>query len=351
MSRLKIIAPGQTEGEKADARGRLFEELCAKVLRHEGYEIDRTPRVNYAGMEIDIEGRHRVSDTPLYAECKCHATEVDAPRFQTFYGKYMARWHRDPLAQGLFLALPGINSHAVGFYNENCRDEADMTLILLQEEQVLHAVCDANDVERAPEIAARVTADEGTPGDATLLYTPSGLFWVQNVIPPGSGLATAALVFDGRATRISDPDTLALIVGLVPELSSMNILNVAAVTGPLVSAQASEEEQVAEVQRSSSCFEYQYPAAPEFFVGREKLLFEVEAYAQDVANKRTSTGACCSWVTLVGEKARPSWRARSASGRQATLRLPLTVGRLRRHSLFSGLLTTRCVNTWQWPTS
>src|SRR4051812_6125114 len=114
MSRLKIVASGATPQAKAQARGKLFEKLMAQVQRHHGFSIDRLPAVNYAGMEIDIEGRHGITGVPLYSECKCYETELTSPALQEFFGKYMARWLKDQRCQGLFNALPGINSHAKG---------------------------------------------------------------------------------------------------------------------------------------------------------------------------------------------------------------------------------------------
>jgi hypothetical protein len=91
MGKLRILATGNSPQAQAEARGKLFEKLMAEVLRHYGYSIDRIANVNYAGMEIDIDGKAIATDTPLYAECKCLGTEVDSPRFQAFYGKYMSR--------------------------------------------------------------------------------------------------------------------------------------------------------------------------------------------------------------------------------------------------------------------
>src|SRR5690349_12976216 len=123
-------------------RGKLFEKLMAEVLRHYGYSIDHhITNVNYAGMEIDIEGRHLVTGIPLYAECECYETEmVDAPKLQAFYGKYMAKWLKEKRSHGLFIALPGINSHAQGFYREYCELSSEVTFRLSEEEQVLNAI-------------------------------------------------------------------------------------------------------------------------------------------------------------------------------------------------------------------
>ena len=76
MGRLKILGSGDSPQARAQARGKLFEKLMTLVLQHYGYQIDTKPNVNYAGMEIDIEGRAILADVQLYAECKCYETDV-----------------------------------------------------------------------------------------------------------------------------------------------------------------------------------------------------------------------------------------------------------------------------------
>ena len=101
MGKIKVVASGTSPQAQAQARGKLFETLMADVLRHYGYSIDRIPNVNYAGMEIDIEGKAIATDIPLYAECKCYESEIDSPKFQSFYGKYMAMWMKNKQSQGI----------------------------------------------------------------------------------------------------------------------------------------------------------------------------------------------------------------------------------------------------------
>jgi len=129
MGKLKILATGKSQQAQAQARGKLFQDLMAEVLRHHGYSIDRIANVNYAGMEIDIEGRAIATGIPLYAECKCYDTEVDSPKLQAFCGKYIALWLRDKRSQGLFIAIPGINSHAKGFYRDNFESRSEIRLL------------------------------------------------------------------------------------------------------------------------------------------------------------------------------------------------------------------------------
>ena len=219
MGRLKILASGDSPQAQAQARGKLFEKLMADVLRHYGYSIDRIPNVNYAGMEIDIEGKHIATDIPLYAECKCYETEIESPKLQAFYGKYMTRWHKDNRCHGLFIALPGVNSHAKGFYRENIEGNRKVTVRLYEEEKVLEAILGTFKVASPDTISRLITKDLGTPGDWLLLYTDKGLFWVQYVIPPGAGIASRVALFDSTGNPLSDKATIDYLTDLYSELN------------------------------------------------------------------------------------------------------------------------------------
>ena len=137
MKRLKIVASGKSKQEEAQKRGKLFEELMANVLQHYGYNINKhKTNVNYAGMEIDIEGEARIAGIPLYAECKCYSSDITADKLQTFFGKYMSFWFKNKKSEGLFIAIPGINSHARGFYNENCKSNSQISIKIIEEPDV-----------------------------------------------------------------------------------------------------------------------------------------------------------------------------------------------------------------------
>ena len=108
MGRLKILASGKSPQAQAQARGDLFERLMTLVLNHYGYHINEDSNVNYAGMEIDIEGRATLTNVPLYAECKCLEIDVNAPKLQQFYGKYMTRWFKK---QTIYRAVHCVTRH------------------------------------------------------------------------------------------------------------------------------------------------------------------------------------------------------------------------------------------------
>ncbi len=288
MGRLKILANGKSSGARAQARGKLFEKLMTVVLRQCGYVIDRTPSVNYAGMEIDIEGKGVVTNIPLYAECKCYETEIDSPKLQAFYGKYMAMWLSEKRCQGLFIALPGVNSHAKAFYRQNCEGKSEITVRLLEEEQVLRAISQTRSVTTEDMISGAIDKNMGTPGDCVLLYTDKGFFWVQYIIVPGGGIPDGIALFDGLGKPLLDRATVDYLTQLYPELADFDQLALGGsiVAQPLSTPQ--DAEGIVEVRGSSECFEYQFPAAPEHFVGRHSVLEDLDSFVAKVIKKETS---------------------------------------------------------------
>jgi len=289
MGRLRIVAGGDSQQSSAQKRGKLFEKLMAEVLRRYGYKIDRIANVNYAGMEIDIEGSSIVAGTPLYAECKCYATEIDAPKLQSFYGKYMTFWFKERRCQGLFIALPGINSYAKAFYNENCEGNNEITIRLLQEEEVLDSIFQVLPVVRPEVIYHSMSKKVGHPGDYSLCYTEKGFFYIQDIIPSGGTIPSSYCILDGAGNIISEKASLDFVKEVCPELKEMEMVTAdTGVFGLQQSTKTQESEEIVEVKGSSECFEYQFPASPEHFVGRVSVLKEFKEFVNRVLNKETS---------------------------------------------------------------
>jgi len=288
VGRLKILARGKSSREQAQARGRLFEKLMAEVLRHYGYSIDRVPNVNYAGMEIDIEGKHTATNIPLYAECKCYETKVDSTKLQAFYGKYITRWHKDKRCHGLFIALPSVTSPAKGFYRENIEGNPEVTVRLYEEENVMKAILGTPKVTSPDAISSLVVQEIGKPGDWLLLYTDKGIFWVQYIIPKGAGVPRSVALFDAMGATLSEKSTLDYLMQLCPELEEFDRV---AMEDTIVfqSGIHKDVEEIVEVRGSSECFEYQFPASAEHFVGRQSILEELDSFVRKVIDKKTSS--------------------------------------------------------------
>jgi hypothetical protein len=258
-----------------------------EVLRQYGFSIDRIPNVNYAGMEIDIEGKHEITGVPLYAECKCYETDVDSPKLQSFFGKYMTLWLNDNRCHGLFIALPGINSHAKGLYKQ-WEQRSEINVRVLEQSAVLEAVFKTGAIPGPYQIARSIDPTEGSAGDQTLLYSDKGSFWIQYVIPPGSGISSGVAFFDGNGNRVLDRATVDYLLQLYPELESFDVIAHGIPSTPKSTLVPADQEEIVEVRGSSACFEYQFPASPEYFVGRADVLHELDSFVTDVLEKKTS---------------------------------------------------------------
>lgn len=290
MTDIRIISSASIGAARNNARGHLFEKLMASVLRTYGYEIDRIPSVNYAGMEIDIEGHDLLNGIPMYAECKCYDKPVDSPSVQAFYGKYMARWRKDNRSRGLLVAIPSLNSHAKGFYRDNCEGATDITLSLLEQEAVVKAVLDAGLAVRPDALAKMVPVTIGTPGDQALLYTDHGIIWVQYILPVGGAIPDRYALITASGQPVTDAQTTEYVQSTLPELSGFKLQALAS-ADPGREAQPlrpDEADQIVEVRGSSAWFEYQFPASPEFFVGRAGILTEVQTFVAELLEGKTS---------------------------------------------------------------
>ena len=289
IAKIKILADGNTIKARDNARGKLFENFMAEIFQKIGYEIDDIPNVNYAGMEIDIEGKLIATNNPLYAECKCYETAITAPKLRDFYGKYMAKWRKNKNCHGLFIALPSINSSAKGFYNEYIRNDSEINFKILEEPKVLDLFLRNRNIIKPEEFSRLIPIDLGKPGDCVLLYADKAIFWIQYLIPEGGGFPTKVIIFDINGNMISEKDTIDYIKRIWPELNDFEIL-VSEITNhsPIIE-RLNEIEEVVEVQGSSSCFEYQFPASPAHFVGRNIILSEITKFSENIVKKNISS--------------------------------------------------------------
>jgi len=287
MERLLIVSSGENEKVQANARGKLFENIIAEVLRHYGYEIDRHRiNVTYAGMEIDIEGKTRITSIPLYSECKCYRSEVNSEEFIKFFGKYMSQWLKDNKCHGLFVAIPGVNSHAMGFYRENCEKNCQITVRLLQEPEVLDTLIESRIVISSKEVEKLVNLEIGSPGDNLLICSDKGYFWVQYIIPIGAGIASKIQLFDSHGHTITDKDTIDYLGKLVPEIGDLEIIEQSIETKHRFYEEPTDE--IVEIRGGSTCFEYQFPAYPEFFFGRDEILVSIEKFVSEIIENKIS---------------------------------------------------------------
>lgn len=288
IAMLRIEAPGNSIQEKNEKRGKLFEKLCRDLLRSLGYEIRRVTRVNYAGMEIDIEGEKIIEKTSFIGECKAHSSEISADKLQKFVGKLTARWLKDKTMQGVFIILPQLNPYARGYYNEFFRDEKNMILSVLEEEDIIKYIVKTK-ISVSPDIIENIASKKYSLrlGDLELIYTEKGFFWFQYLINDQTGIPDYLCILDTNGEVITERYLIDYLQNLSNDFSDLRILS-PKIESAKVLREKTEGEEIVRIRGSSSWFEYQFPASSEYFVGRQDIVDEFSNLLNAVIESKTT---------------------------------------------------------------
>lgn len=165
--------------KKATAKGRAFEDFVSILFSRLGYEVTDT-RVQKTGRELDIRARARVTDAPLIAECKGHASSTTAPMLRKFYGDYDHEYRKPtPGLVGVMLSTAGFNSPAREWYSEKSED-IRQRFHIVGPERIMSLAVDAGLI--APDAVVRHEAAIVWPfdlGDTLLVITETRLYRVQ----------------------------------------------------------------------------------------------------------------------------------------------------------------------------
>lgn len=266
-----LLAPGDTDAAKANARGHLFESFMAKVLHHLGYQAPSTSNLNVTaeGVELDLSLTYSLDGSPAIAECKAYSSNVNVGLLTAFYGRLAAlrleagRTH----LKGFFFAIPRLTADAneqaarISSYDHAFRSlDAARIWTLLNEQGLITRV------------------DQESVSDHALIVHSSGVYTAALDIDPNTRTATRVLVRAKSGGVAADALSLlsehSYAQGLpVSDLGSTIPPSPAEIATPVVPL-------VVQVHGSSSDFEYQLPASPRYFVGRGEPVRELVAHME-----------------------------------------------------------------------
>ena len=285
MGKIKILATGTTNQDKANSRGKLFEQLMTKVLQQLGVKIDKVSNRNFSGMEIDICGNNIV-DKPIYAECKYYENEIDSNKIQAFLGKYTALWFRNNKAEGLFFAIPSLNSHAHAFYEDNIKNNSQISLKYFSESDILNLII-SNKIFADPNtLSMQIPNNYGYSKDWDLIYTEKGIFWLFYIILKGETKPKFVTIYDNKANPISK-DEYNFFCQLDSTLEIYDYLDLTE-KEPSVKLSNYVKTDIVEIKAASASFEYQFPSAPEYFIGRQQQVNNIIELKNNILENKTS---------------------------------------------------------------
>lgn len=282
---LRIEAIGTSKQDKNNKKGKLFENLCKNLLDVLGYKITN-PNIRYSGMEIDLEGERTLEKTPFICECKGHKESVASKDLNAFIGKLKLRQDKKKETFGIFLTLSNLNSEAKGAYNEYSGKD----LMLLEEKNIIGFLFEHNIIKKQSEIIEiyKKAFPKFNIGDTELLYFNNNYFWVQYLISENNSVSDHISFLKGNGSLVSN-NIVSEIIPLSEDFSSYILLqfNESVPIKHELTDEANYEEIVL-VQGSSDYFEYQFPASPEFFVGRYNIIKEFDEEIKSIIKKKTS---------------------------------------------------------------
>lgn len=274
--RIVIVAEGDNAGAQAHARGHLFELFIARVFEAFGCEppTKSTVNVRQNGYELDIAARLTLTRESAIAECKAYSSVLPLSAVSNFYGKLGAERLDEPSMHGWFVAVPGLTAEGHEFVRK--LEAKDKRFKLVTAKQIYDLVKQKGWIEQIAPPSGAVLSDHA------LLLTANGISALAKELDPGSRLPVRILV-QRRTGRMSAAE-LALVAA-DEYASGLPVQDMAANSVLDRHAASADAPTLVTVVGSATDFEYQFPAAPAFFVGRENLLARVKKVSEEAGAK------------------------------------------------------------------
>lgn len=264
-------------------RGDLLENLAAKLLRAQGYEVIQEIRMT--AVELDLLCRHTVSRKEIYVECKAYRSNIDANVLKNLAGTLVLKDY----AEAWLISTGEFGKEAKGFeaeWQEKPKDVA-CRLSFYKPEKVISAFTSARVIKSAPtEAAVELVGDENLLGSWIFLITPYGEFWAVSTL--SGGMPEGVLLFyANNGKRVLDKELLKNISETDTSIRDLNFL-VAMSERDRGSSPKGKIIDVVQVQYGDSWNDYR-PARPEDFVGRLKDQNRIFDLLKMVRDKETNT--------------------------------------------------------------
>lgn len=273
------------EDESTTVKGGILEQLVAKILTVQQYEVTQTVRVT--GMEIDVYAKHKVTNQVILVECKAHENALHADVITKLLGNIMLR-----KADACWLVTTGpLSKDAKGTqieWEQESNSRRGM-LSFYTQDRILDLLVASKQIQPLDKMLGLIP-NEFAPGDnAMLMCTPSGMFWVIPVVDPTLGLSSTVLVFDAiQGQRITSTEQLNNLKAHKNSFSGFQWLGSENIDSKQTELLAEEYRNIVPVISGDDWSDYR-PARPEDFVGRKKILSDMLEFLECVNDGNSKT--------------------------------------------------------------
>lgn len=271
-SDILLLAAGDSAGSQSNARGHLFEEFIAQLMAVFGYEVPTQSTLNNtsSGIELDVTAVHTLSRQRMIAECKAHNSPLSVKELTAFYGKLQVERYADRGLFGYFIALPRLTKEARELQLK--LEALDTGFRVYTSDTLLELLLERGEVHPFAATAAAHANPTGPLSDEALLVTAHGLFYAAHELSPDTRLPARVMVYGSKVGMLVTDEVVALLNDATFYTKGLSCVAANYPASARVAKPPATEDPVIEVAGSSSDFEYQFPAAPKFFVGRQSYL-------------------------------------------------------------------------------
>jgi predicted transcriptional regulator len=293
MVYLHILGNGKTPSEISDSKGHLFERLIRDLFEHLKMSVKELNQ-SQNGKEIDIDGITLVGKVKFFAECKAQADQLDSTDIQKFGFKFLTKKKKDNDVKGFLFTLSNLNPKAQEVWDADLLGEYPDQVDCYRHNDIVELLTQHYKLFSPESIRQNATNEyQRDCGDTQILCVEADdrspqLFWAQ-LLMSSDGTEPSAVVFyspDGKL--INERKTIDRLLKLKPDLAVGKLLCLNTSISSSILDDISPSRSVGRVRMSSGWFDYRFPAAPEFFVGRSSQLTELQVFFRNVRDGKTS---------------------------------------------------------------
>jgi hypothetical protein len=295
MTYLHILGSGKTTSAVADSKGHLFERLIRDLFEHLKMTVTHLNK-SENGKEIDVEGVTIVAKVKFFAECKAQGDPLDTTDLQKFGYKYLIKRGKDKQIKGFLFTLSSLNPKAQELWDDDLKSEYSDDVTCFRHDDILELLIKHYALP-APETIRHETSKNYSRycGDTQLLCVEDGrrnpqLFWAQLLMSADNTEPSTVVIYNSKGSLVEEPDVIDKLLKLKPDLSTAKISCLNKSASSIESFDdIPPSRSVVRVRMSSSWFDFRFPAAPEFFVGRGEQLAGLREFIHSVRGGTTST--------------------------------------------------------------
>lgn len=328
MVYLHILGDGANKSAVSDSKGHLFERLIRDLFEHLKMSVTALNK-SENGKEIDIEGVTLVGNVKFFAECKAQDDPLDTTDIQKFGFKFVTKRNRDQDVKGFLFTLSRLNSKAQEVWERDLEGEYQNHVQCYGHDDIVKLLIEHYQIVKTDYIreTARTTYQRSC-GDTQILCVEDEnrnpqLFWAQLLMSSDDSEPNAVVFYNALGMLVAESGTIDRLLKLKADLTATKLACLNSSPLPSKLDDVSPSRSVVRVRMSSGWFDFRFPAAPDFFVGRGSQLAEIEQFIRDVREDRTSIrGFIVSGKSGIG-KSSLALKARQLLQKDRTVFLPI----------------------------